>query len=318
MYSIRKAYKEDFEKVYPLFQFFNNENISKEQWANLFKPICKELNNDFFGFILEKKENKEIIGFIGIILSLREINNKIYLIGNHSSLVLKPEFRGRNLSSLLMNAIGDIEGLHIQSLTPIKERFPKYINCGYKFNTNNYYTIIPYPFFFHLSKKQKIYFNSQEILSLLNCKDLKIYNDHQLKNCNHILFKTKNDYCYFILKPTLFSHQILNSSKLWIFISKVWYKLFNRNLIQSKISLGMIHYVSNPYLFSKKINIWGYTICKRFKIKGLSVKKSNLEKIKFNFLLNTKNSLGAFKSNELLADDFDTLYSDLILFDLDL
>ena len=83
MYKIRKAYQDDFEKVYPLFQYFNNDKLRKDDWAALFKPICRELNIGFYGFVCENINDNEIIGFLGGISSIREFNgNSFKIVGS--------------------------------------------------------------------------------------------------------------------------------------------------------------------------------------------------------------------------------------------
>jgi len=318
MYVVRKAYKEDFEKVYPLFKYFNNDKISKTQWERIFTPMCKELNNDFFGFVLESEDNKEIVGFRGLILSLREINGKKIKICSTTSWVVKPELQKKGYGSKLLEATTELEGYHFQTLTPMKEKIPLLVNYGFKIYTSKQKIIIPFPRLFIFRKSIKILINNSEIKTYLNEVDRRIYDDHQFANCNHILINNKAGYSYFILKTTNFSSRILNSSKVWFFIIKVYYKLFKKNIIGPKIKLGMIHYVSNPDFFSDNIKLWLLKICKIFNVKGLSVNEKYIKKKSFNIFNNDISTFGVYKSDTLSSKDFDTLYSEFILFDFDL
>jgi len=318
MYSIRKAYKDDFEKVYPLFTYFNNNKVEREQWQRLFSPVCSTLNNTSVGFILENNETAEVVGFLGCLLSKRTIKGKEYIICSYSSWVVKPELRKKNMSTLLMDATIAMKDWHLQVLSPIKKMLPLYHNYGFKTNTSRFTIIIPYPFTLHFSYNNQLFINTESIISYLNTTDVQIYNDHQYPNCHHILIKYKKNFSYLVMKPALFSVRVFNSSKIWVFANKVWYKLFKKDIIKGQVRLGMVHYISNPEVFNKCIGSHIKTICKAFGIKGLHINRKYITKQRFNYIADAVTELGIIRSNAIESDDLDTLYSDLILFELDL
>ncbi len=318
MYKIRKAYQDDFEKVYPLFQYFNNDKLRKDDWAALFKPICRELNIGFYGFVCENINDNEIIGFLGGISSIREFNGNSFKICSLTSLVLKPEYRKQNLSFKLIESASQLEDFHIQVVSPISKTIHLYESLGFKINQTTHKTILPA---FHKSlfnKNVKIHINNNNILlGLLSVKDKKIYKDHQLSYCNHIIIKDRSEYCYLVIKPTDFTNRILLSSRIISTLNKIWHKLFRKNIMGNKIKIGLIHYVSNPQFFSKNILNCSYKICKELKIKGMSVNSIYINKRSFFIINNYLTSFGVYKSDTLNSDDLDTLYSELVLFDLE-
>lgn len=316
MYIVRKAYKEDFEDVFQLFKYFNNEKIDKAQWSRLFRPMCKELDNDFFGFVLEAKSDKTIVGYFGCILSLREINGRLYNICSYTSWVVKPEIRGKNISINLLEATFELKNYHFQALSPIKKTVHLYINnYGFKENIFKYYTLLPIPGFKSIFNKSLIV-NNSNIKNHLSPSDCRLYDDHQIPNVFHIMYEYQKKYIYCIIKPTLYSSYVLNSSLIIRIFTKTWYKIFKKDFFKSKINLGLVHYTNNPAIFSESIHKFTPVICRELKVLGLSVNEKYLKRKSLFTFKNTLNFSGLYKSESLNHENFDTLYSELILLDL--
>jgi len=317
MYIVRKAYKDDFEKVYPLFRFFYNEKITKDQWKNLFEPMCKELNNDFFGYLLENIQTKDVDGFLGCIFSLRNINGQAHKICSFTSWVVKPDLKAQKMSFKLVDAAFELKGYDFQVLTPVKRKaIIKIERWGFQPYELKLKTILPFYVIFH--KKFNILVNNEKIKPFLNLHETKVFDDHSFNNSFHILFYNNNESLYVIFKPTLFNKNILNSSMIYKLILKFWYKLFNKEIFKAKINLGFVHYISNVSLFNRNLNYVARVICERFCLKGLAVNQKDISKKAINIIDNDLNTFGLYKSETLNQEDFDTLYSEFILLDLDL
>lgn len=98
--EIKKAYSEDFEKIYPVLLLFDNPNITKEDWQKLFMKYW-DSDRDYFGYYLE--ENNEVVGFFGLIFSLRQLDGKQADFCNMTSWIVKPEYRKYSLK--LLNSV---------------------------------------------------------------------------------------------------------------------------------------------------------------------------------------------------------------------
>jgi len=315
MYKIRKVFNDDFNKTLPLFDFFRGNDNGREHWSLLFKPICKELNNDFFGFVLECSETGDIGGFLGCNLSIRHINGKNHKICNMTSLVIKPELRKQNLAhELVKNAI-ELDGYSIQGLSPIEKTIPYYLNLGFKYNQTKFYTLLRPPFPWTLNKRG-LSINSYTIENMLSENDLRLYHDHQFPDVYHVIYKYKNCTVYCIIKPSFYSSYILNSSPLINFFTKAWFKVFGKDFFKPKIKLGLIHYVNNPELFSESIFSLVYPICRKMGAMGLSVSDNFLKRKGWLTLPNKLVFPGLYKSDELTYKDLDTLYSELLVLNL--
>jgi len=314
MLHIKKVYTEDFEAVLKLLELFGNKDIDKEQWRRLCNPVCNKLANDFFGFALV--DETKIIGFIAGIQSQRVIKGKTHLFCNISSWIVHPDYRNGKKGLLLLDALMKIENVTFYVLSPVKHTLGYYALWGFKENTTKYKTLLPFPAVKNIFIKSHLLINDVQIYNVLNDVDRDIFNDHQLPGVFHVLFFYKKEYVYSIIKPTLYSSYVLNSSFIIRFFTKAWFKIFTKDFFKSNIQLGLVHYTNNPKLFSENIGLYNYKICKKIEVKGLSVNDKYLSTKSVLSIKNNINYAGLYKSNELSQDDFDTLYSELILLNL--
>ena len=310
MLTVEKVYSEDFEKVLELLNLFNNNDIDKVQWQRLFNPVCKRLNNDFFGFALVA-ENK-FIGFIAGIQSQREIKGKTQNFCNISSWIVHPDYRKEKKGLLLLKALMEIENLNFYVLSPVRHTFNYYISLyGFKENTSKFYTIPAFPSIRKLFINTRLTVNTDNIKGYLNNIDIELLNDHQLPNIFHFLFFYKGEYIYCIIKKTAYSSYILNSSFIINFFTKAWFKVFKKDFFNANIFLGLVHYTNKPKLFSESLTLNINKICKIMKVQGLSINDKYLLNKPLIKIKNNINYAGIYKSNELDQNDFDTLYSEL-------
>jgi len=311
MYEIVKIKPDDFEEVIDLLELFENEEIDRKQWEILFFPVCKKLQNDFFGFGL--LHNSKFVGVIMCIQSLRNINNKSCKICNISSWIMHPDYRGSTMSLKLLNAVLDMKDFSFLNLTLSKDLQPYYIKkLKFSINTHKYHTLLKFPSIIN----RNILINDSSIRSYLSGADVCIYDDHQLPSVYHVLYKHNDIHIYSIIKPTLYSSYVLNNSAIIYFLTKAWFKIFNKDFFPPKIKLGLVHYTNKPSQFGASIHLYSSHICKRINVLGLSISDSyplrkNIFKIK-----NHLSQAGLYKSEYLNQSDLDTLYSELIFLNL--
>jgi hypothetical protein len=132
-------------------------------------------------------------------------------------------------------------------------------------------------------------FDNKAVNFLSNNEDLKIYNDHLKFKCSHILIRSKNGDCYILANRTR----------------------------RKNIPFGQVHYLSDPRIFFKYINILNARICLRLKVFGLLVGERYFEGADIKRLLTIKlYQSKLFKSETLEKNEIDTLYSELVILDL--
>jgi len=316
MLKIRTIVSEDYENAIELLEMFDNNDIARAEWKRLFYPVCKKLNNNFFGFALI--DNNKIIGLIAAIQSIRIIKNASHKICNISSWIVHPSYRNKKMGFLLFEELMQMPEFNFFALSPVKHTIAYYKkNYGFKEQKLNFVIIPALPSFLFINKPTVVYINDPIIKKYLNDNEQEIFDDHQLPNIFHVLyfFKTQKIYC--IIKPSKFSSYALNSSLIVKFFTKIWFKIFGKDFFKPKISLGLIHYTNNPKLFSLSIGSLANYLSKIMVVKGLCVNRKYLSHhASFFFIKNNLNYSLLYKSEILNPDDFDTLYSELTIMNL--
>ena len=94
MTVVRKAISEDFHAIYPLFAEFNNPNLTRNDWQQLFNN-CFESDEGFCGYLME--HNGDIVGYIGMLFSKRITGGIEKKFCNLTGFVVKKEFRSKML-----------------------------------------------------------------------------------------------------------------------------------------------------------------------------------------------------------------------------
>src|ERR1700741_4322918 len=89
--TIEKAFPDDFERVYPLFEDFGISRLTRNHWHRLFTKNW-DSTEDYCGYLLEQRG--EVKGFLGLIFSERPINGGREKFCNMPSWTVKQEARG--------------------------------------------------------------------------------------------------------------------------------------------------------------------------------------------------------------------------------
>jgi len=263
MISVKKARSEDFEKLYPLLLEFENPHLSKDDWRQLFISHCDN-GEDYFGFVLFDED--EAVGFLGLIFSNRFIDGKLRKFCNMTSFIIKKEYRGKGLSRLLFSELMKLNEYTITTLPPSPKTLKMHLENGFSELEGSYRFILPGLNLQALFDPCTIALNEVDLKDNLDESELKIYKDHALCKCNHLLFKKGQESCYIIAK-----------------------------IIKRKgLAFAEIHYLSNPEVFTKYIKqakfslplalrIWGLLMDERLlmgaKIRGSIIRKYSRPKL---------------------------------------
>lgn len=221
--KVKKTYPEDFERAYPLLQDFDSP-FTKQEWRNIFYYDWKG-KEDCIGYHLEK--DNQIVGFIGLIFSIRIIENKPHKFCNITSLIVKKNYRTATI--LLLRKLKDYPDTIFIGFGLTNEAYQLYTKLGFV-ELEDKYKIIP-TINCILEKKVNIsVFEYPELLARLNGEDYRIATDHHNKKCKSMLFDFGKDYMLVI-------YSVLEQKHLRFSFSKI-----------------LIHYISNkfasPYLVS--------------------------------------------------------------------
>lgn len=295
MFTLKKAYAEDFEHIYPLLLGFNNPRLSKEDWRQLF---INHWNNEenYFGFALVDEEKNKYAGFMGLIFSTREIEGRVHKFASMTSWIIDKNYRRKGLGRKLFDEVLKLKEYTITDFTASANTFSMLEQSGFKELETGIFLIRPAPTLTTLAGmftlKPSIVSNPQKVADQLKGDDLKIFNDHLKFKCSHLLLKGKKEEetCYLVLHK----HS------------------------RGRYPYLKIHYISNAGVFAKYIPRVITKICLRFRVFGVMVDKRIM---KNNPVKQAKERklpyMSVFKSDVLDKSHLnDSLYSEFLLLSL--
>lgn len=285
--NVRKVVASDFEEIYPLLLEFNNPRLTKEDWGRLFVDHC-DSKEGYFGYALFNEGR--VVGFLGLIFSNRLIDGKVQKFCNLTSWIIKKEYRGQGLSRLLFSEVLKLNGYTIITLPPSPKTLRMHKEQGFKELEDSYRLIFPLPFSCGFSYDCSLVREQEELRNSLNVRELKIYDDHLICKCIHILIKTKQGNCYIIIK-----------------------RVIRRNL-----PFADIQYISNLSIFLQYIDCLRIKLVLSSRVCALLIEERFLRgnKIKYSIV---RKFLRAklFRSSLLNKDKItDNLYTESLILDL--
>ena len=286
MTVVRKAISEDFHAIYPLFAEFNNPNLTRNDWQQLFNN-CFESDEGFCGYLME--HNGDIVGYIGMLFSKRIIGGIEKKFCNLTGWIVKKEFRSKSLL-LLFPALKMTDHV-LTDFSPSREAQTILKKIGF----NELESIVhislpvinPFKLFFN---KPALFSHTKDIQNeLLSFERLnKIFNDHLQFKCKHLLIKTNTGLCYIVY-------------------TKVRRK---------KIPMAQLHFISNPQVFTDYIDAIKFFLIRTHGIFIILIDSRFITK-RPSFSIEFKLPIPRmFKSKSLSTREVDGLYSEFIALNL--
>ena len=292
MIEIKKARFKHFEEVYELLKGLGGKHITKDDWLNIFIDNFKS-GKDYFGYILS--DNDEIQGFIGLIFSKRQINNKVIKFCNIGNWIVKPEYRGNSIKMFL--PILKLEDYILTNFTASPTVCTVLKSLKFKELGDKFFIIPPLPNLSILRWWRNNYniLYDASVEKYLNHEDSQIYSDHSHPNFNikHILIQNDAEYCYIIAKKTF------------------------RNLLP----FLHIYYISNPKLFIKHISYIKIIVPFIYKVVSIILDQRLLKRETIQYAISYKlQSPRYYKSNlNMHFNDLnliDHLYSEFVVLNI--
>lgn len=281
---VRRAFAEDFKKIYPLLIQFNKKNPRplKRDWQELFKKHWDSPEN-YYGYILV--EGEEIVGFLGLIFSRRLINGKSYNFCDMGNWIVYDKYREQSLSLLL-------PVLKLKDYTITVQTAEERVNLilkrfGFKELGTRVKIILPLPKIYHKNKNFAIEFNKKVIPDFLSDNEKGIFQDHLSCKGIHLVLRDANQNCYVVL---------------------------NKTVKKRFFPFARIHYIGNREIFLNCIEKKALLICLKLGVLGFIVDERyiNNAPIKGSISMKLKNP-SLFKSNLLDKNSVDSLYSEWLV-----
>ncbi|MBC8552745.1 MAG: hypothetical protein H8D23_24225 [Candidatus Brocadiales bacterium] len=281
MATIQKVSLQDFEKIYPLFSELPSNYLTKEDWRQSFINHWHS-TEDYCGYVLLDQD--EVVGYLGIVFSDREINGRRQKFCNFHTWVVKDQYRSEAL--LLLYPLLRLRGYTLTNFTPSENVYTILKRLGFK-DYENRIKLIPFlPTISSLTGEWSFWFDNDKIEHVLNEKDLNIYHDHLRFKCAHVLVKKDNTYCYMILTRVKKKH----------------------------LPFAVFNYISHLGVFLERVWSICPIISMRLRVLGLLIYEQDLKghNIRPSLTVSLKNPM-LFKSEVLSRGDIDTLYSECVV-----
>jgi hypothetical protein len=280
MLTISKAVSEDFDRVYPLFQDFGDAPISKETWKKIFVTPWKN-SEDFCGYLL--LQDGAVKGYLGLIFSRRMLNDKVEKFCNMTSWVVSEDCRGKSLSMLL--EVLKLKDYTLTNFTASPTVATILSKLGFTEFAVDQRILLPLPRF--AGRSQGCDFDLQSIRGKLKDDDLRIFDDHQGLNCDHLLLQSHRGDCYVVLK----------------------------NTVRRRVRFAKVHYLSNTDVFHDCMQRLTAAICLRLKVFGILVDERYIGGRQFIAAVKYPHQRKAFfKSSSITGPNcIDTLYSEMVI-----
>ena len=281
---IRDADKNDFKDILKLIKkVHDNTTISKNTWENIFKNNWGK-SDDKIGIVLVHKTN--IVGFIGTIYSYRYFNNLEYRFCNLTTWIVEKNYRNYSLQ-ILLKTIAKKKTIYT-AFTASPSAGKIYDALGFKKFDKELRIVPVFGALQSIFNNYKIITKKELIIKHLNANELKLHYDHENHFGISILFKTRNDQCFILIKKT-----------------KIKFLTFAR-----------VHYISDIEIFNKCCGGITLKIAYYFRVIGLIVDSRYLRQ-GYSKIMTYKKLLPhplIYKSN--LSINIDTLYSEIFLLNL--
>jgi acetoacetyl-CoA synthetase len=281
---IREARGGDFERVYPLLLEFKNSRLSMENWRQLFIDHTR-LQNDHFGWVLVDGDN--VVGFVSTILSERTIRGETVRLCNTSSWIVKPEYRAHSLA-LHAKVIAD-KSIAVTNLSPTAQVLKLLEKLGFTLMDKSERIIIPVVTARTFTDDCRILTEPGAIEGALTGENLRFFRDHQLPFNRHVLLRTPVGDCYLIMNRTL--------------------KTIGGNF---RLPFARVHYIGAPDIFVRHLEKLVARVAASFKIAAMIVDDRMLHGTIpwHSFMRPGGKRKAAFRSNWLVEDDIDGLYTE--------
>src|SRR5262245_45585331 len=284
MVTVRDARVGDFEKVCPLLLGFNNPQLSKEHWRELFVDHsgCQDGR---FGYILF--DGEDAVGFLGTTFSERTFGGKKFRFCNMSNWIVKNEYRAHSLA-LLAKVMAN-ENVTITNLSPTPSVLKICRHMGFTLMDRSPRMILP-TVTGVCRRSAKIVTNRQDVEAALSGEQLKICRDHSLPWNHHALVQSPEGECYLMMNRT-------------------------KKIIKGKVHLPIarVHYLSNADVFARYADRLVLRVAVDLKVIAMLVEERMLRGHEIWYSVLRPGAVAAFKSSELTAGEIDNLYSEMVL-----
>ena len=281
MVELKNVSNELMDSVLGLLQSFQGAYFTTEQWKKILNYDWGQ-NEDYYGFALV--DNNNVVGFLGLIFSVRMIGNKRELFCNLSSWIVKDEYRNHALK--LLYPVLKMRNYTITNFTSFKEGVDIMKRFGFVSVDSFSRIILTGPLCLKSNKCHVLKWDDNSCIYLPEYQK-QMARDHFIYGCESVIMKNNEQQCLIIMSQRM----------------------------KAGVRYYYVHYISDIHLFLDNIGVFRawlfwhrraacFVIDERF-MRSKAIFMSYSRKLPSPRLV--KNN------NNLMFEQIDSLYSELII-----
>jgi acetoacetyl-CoA synthetase len=287
MPTICEARGSDFSRVYPLLLEFNNAQLSREHWRQLFVDHSG-LQNDRFGWML--LERQDVVGFVSTIFSERRVRGETVRLCNTSSWIVRPEHRAYSLA-LHERAVAD-KNVAVTNLSPTTPVLKLLEKLGYTLMDKSERVVLPVVTHRTFTRRCEVLTEPGVVERALDEERRRFFRDHQLPYNHHVLLRTSGGDCYVMMNRTM--------------------KAIGGNL---QLPFARVHHIGVPDIFIRHLEKLVVHVAASLSVVAMIVDERMLRGAVpwHSFPRPGGQRNAAFRSAKITAEDIDGLYTEAVL-----
>lgn len=313
-YTIHRAYANDFEQVWQLFEKFDNSRFTKEDRRKLFAHHW-ETDVDYVGILI--KDGEKLITYLGLLFSNRVINGTPKVFCNLSSFMIDPTYRGQKLTHKAIEFLLQQGEYTITAITPIPQLYSMYAKNGFR-NLSDYRMLFRRHPFLSTNSEAAITTNAKEIAERLTGEQRKICEDHAQFNCIQVLFSQGGKHTHVILKERKPQRRKLFENRILNYVDLALRKMGGKGFMSTPVTYHEVLYCSDYAQLSSNISSFCSLYFKLYPVAGVAINMEQVERHKPSYLFSNKfyHSRQMYYSKDVAPYDYDGLYSELFVLDM--
>jgi hypothetical protein len=286
MIDVREARADDFAKIHPLLQSFNNPHVREEQWRQLFVDHSG-LQKGVYGYVLT--DDDEIVGFLATTFGERMIRGKKQRICNMSNWVVKEAYRGQSVR--LLSKVLELDGVTFSALSPSPQVLKVFKLLRFNMLDKSERIIVPLTFL-GLRRRVDVITDPAAIERSLHGDLRTIHRHHRLPYNRHALIQAPEGSCYVLMNRS-----------------------YKTVMGKVRLPFGRVHHISAPEIFVRYADRLALSAMLHFRVAAVIVDERALRggKVWHSFARPGTAGTAAFQSAELGEADIDGLYSEAVL-----
>ncbi len=312
--QFRKVLSSDEQTIIDFFNELDDTVSSHEIKRRLFIKQF-DCDENFHGILIEDKG--KVIAYLGLIFSERTFENQIYKFCNLTSFLIDPAYRGQKLTHKIIDEVLKLGDYTITAITPIPSLYGMYEGKGLK-KLDDYRSVFWKFKGSSTLNDWKIISSESEIKKRLDEKNLKIYSDHQRFSCQTSVFSNGIETLLIIGKEISAQKRRYIAGRYINYLDFVSRKIINYSFLNKTVICHELAYCSNYQVFFDDFKFLAPAVFQAYGADGIIIRQDVLDLLP---LKNYKHSIfwkarQLYFSNHLSPKQYDTLYSEIFVLDL--